>query len=249
MAVQRIEEYGDVLKVILKPTEAFPVGYFYTDNNSIARELVKSYTWYLHKRGKTISVITSLGTPKKGQKILYFHQEYAKRVLDYYPNCIDHINRLEIDNRDYNLNIVTSQQNNRNRPTIGYKFVKNKLFLPRYTLNGNHYYFSCSFKTEPEALITTFKLRQEIYADYNYSFLLDRQDDLDILNLELTGKITSDYATYLHVKRYVENNAWYIYRYNLFEYCKQNNIAIPDFSLDSQGFMINPVTKERLCPY
>lgn len=49
MSVLRIEEYGDVLKVILKPTKTFPVGYFYTDNNPIARELVKSYSWYLKK--------------------------------------------------------------------------------------------------------------------------------------------------------------------------------------------------------
>lgn len=43
--VQSIEQYGDVLKVILKPTKKFPGGsnYFYCDAN--ARELVEKYGW------------------------------------------------------------------------------------------------------------------------------------------------------------------------------------------------------------
>ena len=45
------------------------------------------------------------------------------------------------------------------------------------------------------------------------------------------------------------DNAWYYYRYNLEQYFKDNHIAIPDFKLDNQGFMIHPVTGERLCPY
>lgn len=188
LSVQRIEEYGDVLKVILKPIKKFPVGYFYTDNNPIARELIK------------------------------------------------------------NLNVVTNQQNQRNSPSRGYTFVENRIFQPKFNLN-NKVYVGGTYKSEFEALIAIYHLRKEIYSDYDYNFYLDRRNDLDILDAELTKKITSQQAIYYHVKRYVESNPWYAYRYNLFEYCKQNNIVIPDFSLDSQGFMINPVTKERLYPY
>ena len=248
LAVERIEVYDDVLKIILKPTKKFPVGYFYTDNNPVAVNLIKNYNWCLQASGKNIYIVVSIGTPNTGVIKLFFHQEYAKRILGYYPDYLDHINGLGIDNRDCNLNIVNYQQNIRNQPTKGYHFIQNCVFQPRYKLNGKDN-LRGSYKTEPEVLLATYNLRQEIYSDYDYNFYLDRRNDLDILDAELTKKITSQQAIYYHVKRYVESNPWYIYRYNLLEYCKQNNIAIPSFSLDSQGFMINPVTKERLCPY
>lgn len=244
MSVLRIEEYEDVLKVILKPTKTFPVGYFYTDNNEITRELIENYSWYLHKQSKNTYIVA-----RTYEGIcLRFHQEYAKRLLDYYPDYIDHIDGLEIDNRDLNLNVATNQQNSRNRPSIGYKLTNKNCFQPFYISNGKIYYRS-SHKIEPEALVAAYKLRQEMYSDYNYNFYLDRRNDEDIVDLELTGKISSDEATYLHVKRYAGTNPWYIYRYNLFNYCSQHNIAIPSFELDAQGFMIHPVTKQRLCPY
>lgn len=243
MAVLRVEEYGEVLKVILKPTKAFPVGYFYTDNNPAAIELINNYSWFLTKQGRNTCVLThNYGT------VISFHQEYANKVLDYYPDCIDHINRVELDNRNINLNVVTTQQNIKNQPTRGYIFdARCNCFQPKYKLNYKDNYRG-SYKSEPEVLLATYQLRQEVYVDYDYNFYLDRNNDLDILDLEIIGKITTQQATYYHVKRYVESNPWYAYRYNLFDYCKQNSINIPSFSLDSQGFMIDN-TGKRLCPY
>lgn len=244
MAVEKIEVYGDVLKVILKPTKIFPNGYFYTDNNSVALKLINSYSWCLHRNGKNIHVEAVID-----KMTIYFHQEYAYRILDYYPDYIDHINLVDIDNRNVNLNVVTNQQNQRNKPSIGYIFItRGNCFVLKYTLDKK-YTYGGNYKSEPEALIAVYNLRQEVYADYNYNFFLDRRNDEDIVDLELTKKITSQEAIYLHVKRYVENNPWYAYRYNLFDYCKQNNIVIPSFSLDSQGFMIDKITGKRLCPY
>lgn len=251
MSVLRIEPYttlsGDkILKVILKPTKVFPVGknYFYTDNNPVALSLVSSYNWCLIISGKNIYVLATT----HDRKTIRFHQEYANKVLGYYPTCIDHINGVELDNRDSNLNIVTHRQNSRNKPSIGYQVSANNLFQPQYALDYK-LRLRGSYKSEPEALLATYQLRQEVYADYDYNFYLNRRSDLDILDLEMTGQITSQQAIYLHVKRYAENNPWYIYRYNLFEYCKANNIMIPSFTLDKDGFMINPATGTKFCPY
>lgn len=240
--VERIEIYNNVLKVILKPTKKFPEGYFYTDNIPEAFNLVKNYSWFLHQSGNNTYI-----EAYKDKTIIQFHQEYANKLLGYYPDYIDHINRVELDNRNENLNVVTKQQNGRNRTSKGYGF-RYTYFQPNYVLDGKTYYRG-SFKSEPETLLAIYQLRQEIFSDYNYNFFLDRRDDEDILDAELTGKITTEQAIYYHVKRYVESNPWYAYRYNLFDYCKQNSIRIPDFELDSQGFMIHPVTKQRLCPY
>ena len=247
MAVLRIEKYGDVLKVILKPTKAFPNGYFYTDNNPVVRELVESYSWCLYRKDNLARVETSFRELNTGQKTLRFPQAYAYQLLGYSPDCLDHINGLEIDNRDDNLNIITRQQNARNKPSIGYYFVRSYCFRPRCRINDRLYYRG-SYKTEPEALIATYFLRKEVFQDYDYNFYLDRRDDLDILDAELTRKITTQQAIYFHVKRYVEANPWYAYRYNLFDYCNHYNIIIPSFCLDNQGFMIDS-TGKKLCPY
>jgi hypothetical protein len=45
------------------------------------------------------------------------------------------------------------------------------------------------------------------YDEFNYDFLLDRKHDLDILDDELTGKITVEEATFRHVMRYAKDNA------------------------------------------
>lgn len=56
MTVERIEQYRqlngeDVLKVILKPTKAFPDGaYFYADASD--EKLVRQYSWYLDRKKK-----------------------------------------------------------------------------------------------------------------------------------------------------------------------------------------------------
>ena len=85
------------------------------------------------------------------------------------------------------------------------------------------------------------------YEDYRYDFLKDRRKDLDLLDMERTGKISEAEAVYRHVLRYADN-AWYVYRYNLFNYFKGNNIPVPNFSIDSNGFMVHSVTGQKLCP-
>lgn len=240
--VDKIERYGSTLKVILKPTKVFPVGYFYCDASAI--DLVKSYSWCLAKQGKNICV-----SAHTYSQVRLFHQEYAKRVLGYYPDYIDHINGLELDNRDKNLNIVNKQQNARNKPSRGYNFKVIKNYFQPYYVLDRKVYFKGNYKTEPEALVATYLLREKVYSDYNYNFLEDRRNFESLLDLEVKGIVSHEEANYLRAKQLIESNPWYVYRYDLFDYCKENKIVIPNFSLDSEGFMVSPVTGKRLCPY
>lgn len=249
MAVERIEYYGEYIKVILKPTKTFPNGYFYTDNSPIAINLVNNYNWCLQRSKTNIYVTAIIGSRCTGQKHLLFHQEYAKQVLGYYSDYLDHINGIELDNRDINLNMVTQQQNIRNKPSIGYIFdTKCPYFRPHYILNRKPNRRG-SYPSEPEALIATCLLRQQVYSDYDYNFLEDRRGFEYLLDQEVKSIITHEEGNYLRAKQLIESNPWYAYRYNLFDYCRENNIKIPEFKLDSQGFMISPLTNERLCPY
>lgn len=241
MAVLNIEEYRqlnglDVLKVILKPTKNFPDGYFYAD--AVDEELVRRYTWFLQKQNEPYVVATCY-------RQLRFHQEMAFNKLRYYPDYINHINGIEFDNVNQNLDKVSQQQNCWSKPSRGYS-IAGKSFQPEIMVNSQHIRAKC-VRTEVEAIQSAYQL-EVAYEDYRYDILKDRRKDTDILDLERTGKISEDEAVYRHVCRHASNNAWYYYRYNLAEYFIDNHIPVPAFSTDSDGFMTHSITGQRLCP-
>ena len=248
MSVKCIEKYkqkngNDVLKVILKSTKVFPDAYFYCDASD--EELVRSYTWCL-ARQKQPYVVVTIGSHYSQQQ-LQFHQEKAFNILNYYPDYINHINGFEFDNVDRNLDVVSQQQNCWCKISKGYvKDKRRRSFVPCIAVNSRHIYAKY-VKTEVEACISVYQLELQ-YEDYMYDFLKDRRKDIDLLDLERTGKISEDEAIYRHILRHAIDNAWYVYRYNLFDYFKDNHISVPTYSLDFEGYMTHPITGQRLCP-
>ena len=245
MAVKGIEKYRqqnseDVLKVILKPTQKFPEGYFYCD--TCDEELVKNYTWCLHTQ-RYPYVIANLGS-SYNQQTKQFHQEKAFNILDEYPNYINHINGVEFDNVNQNLDKVTNQQNSWARPSRGY-LIAGRSFQPHVAVNSRQIHAKCT-RTEVEAIQLAYQLELQ-YEDYRYDFLKDRRKDADILNLERTGRISEEKAVYHHVCRYADN-AWFYYRYNLTEYFRDNHLKVPDYAIDEEGYMTHPITGQKLCP-
>lgn len=245
MAVKGIEKYRqqnseDVLKVILKPTQKFPEGYFYCD--ACDEELVKNYTWCLHTQ-RYPYVIANLGS-SYNQQTKQFHQEKAFNILDEYPNYINHINGVEFDNVNQNLDKVTNQQNSWARPSRGY-LIAGRSFQPYVAVNSRRIHAKCT-RTEVEAIQLAYQLELQ-YEDYRYDFLKDRRKDADILNLERTGRISEEEAVYHHVCRYADN-AWFYYRYNLTKYFRDNHLKVPDYAIDEEGYMTHPITGQKLCP-
>ena len=243
MAVLEVEQYRqlngeDILKVILKPTQRFPDGYFYCDASD--EKLVRNYTRRLQsqKEPYVVAYYRDMGQ-------LRFHREKAHNILDDYPDYINHINGIEFDNINMNLDKVSQQQNIWCAPSRGY-VIAGRSFEPRIKVNHQQIRAKCT-RTEVEAIQSAYQLEMQ-YEDYRYDFLKDRRKDIDILDLERTGKISEDEAIYRHVLRYASDNAWYLYRYNLFDYFADNGIPIPSYALDSEGFMIHSITGQRLCP-
>lgn len=180
-------------------------------------------------------------------QLAIFHQAYAKYLGITTPVIIDHENGVGIDNRDLNLNIVSFTSNNRNIQRKGYS-IKDGYFRVRVYVDGSELYIG-RYTTELSALRALANAINKYYTNYKYNFLLDRRGDLDILDDKLTGKITAEEATFHHVMHYARDNAWYVYRYGLEDYFNSRGIQIPAFELDSQGYMIDVNTKERLCPF
>ncbi len=240
MAILNIEKYRqkngeDVLKVILKPTQRFPEGaYFYADASD--EKLVRQYTWYLNSQRQSY-VGADFGSLYSHERLL-FHREKAHNILDYYPDYINHINGIEFDNINMNLDKVTNQQNCWCKPSRGYRIAE-RSFVPRIKVNSQHIYVKC-MRTEVEAIQSAYQLEVD-HEDYRYDFLKDRRHNLDLLEMERTGKISEEEAVYHYVLRHASNNAWYVYRYNLFEYFKDNRIPIPKYSLDSEECMIHNI--------
>lgn len=257
MAIERIEEYRqqngvDILKVYTKPTKAFPSGgYFYAPAEVF--DLVKERGWFLNKIGNGIMI-----TARNWGTCTSFHQELCKFYHGVYVDCIDHINIVDIDNTDGNLNIVTNQQNNLNKFTRGYMFGVGKnykiAFRPQIMFNGQIYCPFSQVHKEDEACILQYKAETEILKEmmgddyYQFDFKKYRRGSEDILDLERTGVISEEEAIYRHVLKY-SDNAWYMLRYGLEDYYRQYNIPIPQYSLDSDGFMVHPITGQKLCPF
>lgn len=251
MAVQRIERYVQqdgtrILKVVLKPTEKYPDGYFYVDEQF--EDLVNKYSWHLDDNGYVMANATINGKKKR----IKLHREIMREVTGEYPKYVDHFDGVEIDCTLQNLNVVTQAQNVRNKPKCGYSIVK------YYKNGGAAYRVSCwlgaesktqSVNREDLACQKQYLLELQMFPDYNYSFFADRRNDLDILELERTGQISADEATRLHVMRYAQNNAWYVIRYNLYDYFKQNGVPVPAYETNYYGIMVNPKTGEFLNPF
>ena len=242
--IEKIEDYDDALKVITVPSKNNPEGsnFFYCEPNMLWA--LNKYCWNLYPaRGITRVESHNLADTE----CRFFHNLYANTVLGEVPECIDHINGLQIDNRDINLNCVSTIQNTRNRRTKGYKrFSSTNGFTVRVMLNYESRHCGL-FKNEYEAIKATSYYRG-IYHDYDYNFLMDRRDDIDLLDAEITKKITPDDAILQHVLRHAKNNAWYYYRYDLAEYFRDNHISIPEFDLDDENYMVDKITRKRLCP-
>lgn len=269
VAIERIEQYRqlngtDILKVILKPTKNFPEGsnFFYTETD--AEDLVKRYAWYLENSGtkNPKRYVMSHGSGDAYSNRILFHRELFKQYAGVDTELIiDHFNMVEFDNTDVNLTPVNRQQNTYNKLTRGYTVTDN-----RY-LGGNLYFipiigiagklkrpFGCKIYKEDEACklqyeLETVWLKEQLGSDiYNFNILAYRRGSEDILDLERTGQITSEEAIYRHVLKYADN-AWYLLRYNMEQYFKDNHIPIPEYKLDADGFMIHPVTGKKLCPF
>ena len=234
--IEKIEVYGDILKVILKPTKKFPVGYFYC--NGIDEDLVKSMSWCLSSDGSHINVLYN----RKPNHYI-FHRELAYKYLGYYPDFIAHRNGVDIDNVDSNLDVVTKQQYSFNRPTRGY-YKDGNLFVPKLVVDSKIITYS-GVVTELEACQLQHEL--ESSCDYMYDFLLDRRDSVEILDLERTGKISEEEAVYKHVLKHA--NAWHYFRFNLQDYFKDNHLPVPSYNLDEKGFLVDKITGKRLCPF
>lgn len=256
MSVYKIEEHRqkngvDILKVIMNPVKNLPNGgYFFCDADAI--DLVESHVWYLHPEKVAILIAAS----DSNRKTIYFHRELAHEILGYYPRCIDHISGCTLDNTDANLNAVTVKQNVHNKVSRGYSYSKiHAIFQSYLCIHSRMVSPYKPMHTEVEAcksafLIENYYLKEALGQNcYIYDFLKDRRKDLDILDLERTGIISEDEATYRHVMRYAKDNAWYYYRYNLEQYFRDNHIPVPDFATDEQGFMRHPITNQLLCPF
>lgn len=260
MAVAKIEEYKqtngvDILKVYMKPTTKFPNGgYFYAPAETI--DLVNKFAWGLIASGKNLVCVVAVDTGTYSRDFLQFHTELFRFYHGYkWQGDIDHINMIEIDNTDANLNAVTTQQNGFNRMTRGYIIIRNQIiFQAQIGINARSVRPSKPVRSEAEVCDIQNYLEQvwlkEQLGDqyYMFDFFKYRRGSESILDLERTGQISEEEATYRHILRYADN-AWYYLRYGLQDYFQQYHIPVPRYSLDDMGYLTHPITGKRLCPF
>lgn len=248
MSVLNIETYSKYIKVILKPTKNFPEGknFFYTDNDDIAINLVNSRTWFLDKeRNDAIKVKANCSFSH------VFKKDYAFMLTGQDFENLAHLNSITYDCRECNFEPLSQSHIMRNQITRGYFTSEqngNIFFEVRPIRANNINYTGLGAKNEFEAIKLVNLREKELYSDFYFDFKQYRRGSEDILDKEICDIYTPEQATYEHIKRHVESNPWYAYRFGLEDYCKENDIVIPDFDLDKDGFMIDNITGKKLCP-
>lgn len=248
MAVSAIQEFKqlngkDILKVSLSPTKNFPSGaYFYADVEDL--DIVTSQTWYLHPSFKKTYV--EAGSKYRGFK---FSQELALKHLGRYVENIMYLNQNAVDNTTDNLSVVSDKEVQQASYCLGYRYSpQTHLWTASITLETSHTK-RVRVSNEIEACMLRRALEVEYYR-HPYNFLGDRgttQGAIELLDLERTGQITHEESIYRHVLSYADN-AWYYYRFNLAEYFTAYHIPVPPHTLDDKGFLVHPVTGQRLAP-
>lgn len=259
MAIEKIEEYRqqngvDILKVYCKPTKVFPEGKNYWYAPAEAIDLVRDYTWFLMRIKQRVVLCTTLYDYYRSIN-LYFHRELFSFYQGYSWNYeIDHINLIDFDNIDENLNAVTYSQNSLNKFSRNYLYNKKcGIFYCSTYFKGKSYNHYNHIKSEDDACIQQnyiekVWLKEQLDDQYYiFDFKKYRRGSEGILDLERTGQISEEEATYRHILKY-SDNAWYMLRYGLEGYYKENHIPIPAYSLDADGFMVHPITGQKLCP-
>lgn len=267
MAVSKIEEYRqqngvDILKVILKPTAKFPNGFFYAPADAI--DLVNKHTWFLSANRHRVCV-TAMDNDSAYYEAGKLHQNgvlFHTKLFELYNNYkwqgdIDHRDMIEYDNIDQNLEPVTSQQNSFNKMTRGYMFnnqIKPASFRACIVIDGKFCRPYRVVRSEDDACSVQNYLEQVYLREklgnqyYMFDFLKYRRGHENILDLERTGQISEEEAVFKHIMGYC-NNAWYYLRYGLQDYFQQYHIPIPEYRLDEYGFMVHPITGQKLCPF
>jgi hypothetical protein len=248
--ITKLEEFGNITKVTAKPTKRFPDGhnYFYID--SCDMNLVQAFKWYFVCADSRENIVASYR-----DSTINLHKEVYFAHTGERPRYVLKRTGVFFDIVSENLVGATNTNYGFYKVTRGYSKINSSpdSFLVCTEVNKKNKNAFGVVHSEADACVQRRYFEEhmlkDLIPDYNpntvYSFLLDRRNDLDILDLERTGQISKDEGTYRHVMRYADN-AWYYYRYNLVEYFKDNNIPTPTYDLDENGFMIDTITRKRL---
>ena len=229
-----------ILKVFLEPTYAFGLGnnYFYISPDRFKE--IENEQLHLRWRNR-LAVIT------KGQS---YEQVFKE---------LDFRNKVGIDLSNQNLKDTANVFDRNNEFNVGYQ-LRNGSYVPTiFILKDNGVYRryrpSGAFSKEDECCIEQSRLEREFidpyeYLDTNYKFFDFKEyrlDNLNILDLERTGRLSHDEAIYRHILT-IKDNAWYYLRYGLEDYFKENKIPVPEYDIDADGRMIGKNGK-KLCPF
>lgn len=128
------------------------------------RPMLEAYgKWRMHTKG-----YVCMGRTKNKKYVnILMHREIMKPPPGYQ---VDHINGIKTDNRRCNLRIVTSQENQWNRPSVkGYTYCRaNKKWMAYVNLDGRFKNLGY-FKTEEEAKEARRIAKEKYYVIVGYN--------------------------------------------------------------------------------
>lgn len=233
------------------------------------------YNWRM-KSSHNQECIYGYKKPFTENEQVLFHQElYSAYFNKPVSDEITCKNRVFFDCTDDNLNVAGISQAQLNQFSRGYQIFSSGAFYTQINVDysntradfGENYNKTTGqlvgsyVETEFEACSTQYDFEEaqakKILGSqaYVYNILNDFLGYEDILDKVRTGKITEEEAKLelLDVPRKdgytIRTNVWYYYRYNLADFFIAHSIPVPEFTTDKDGYMIDVVTGQRLCPF
>lgn len=204
--------------------------YFYIDYNDF--DIVFKYRSSLSYHRNGYIQIVNLSLPKSNNRLMFHRLIVEKYTRLDKSIVIDHINGVGIDNRySYNLRKVSVKENMKNKFSYMYS---TSWFDKCHSFKFQNSYTGKTYNTELDCLYSLYD-----YLD-NAIFKIElcRSFCLDILDDEIMNELSLD-STFKRICETYLNNAWYVARFNLYDFFNKHNIPIPEFKLNKYGFMVD----------
>ena len=187
----------------------------------------------------------------------YLHEAIHYKMHGKYPSCTDHVNHLNIDNTDKNLEFTTQGLNRYNSFSKGYvhrmqlstaKKHAIDVFKNKMLIHNEKIEVKGRFTKEDECCDKQFEYDKR--GIRYYDCMQDMRGCEEALRDFYMGNISEDDLLRIRLKSYIDN-PWYVLRFNLYDrfssICNKPVRGI-DYILYKNSFMQDKNTGLLLCP-
>lgn len=221
-----------------------PEVYTWVDEEDVA--CVINYLWNLQKTKKYFNYLIRQESPWDSPVTHLLHRDIFGKSIEV-GFKIDHISHYSFDNTRKNLRFVTVAENRNNSFAWHYSYDKThskfKILICKgcpedgtriyHSQLSNHY-----FDSEKLCLSLISSEIKSLNKDFTYDIKSDFSERPEYLEAYYRGEYSFEEAQRQLMMHYADN-ILYWFRFDLFDYFKSIGVEEPEWSEDSEGFLVD----------